>query len=125
MDNTIVYTTDLTKKENDTLAYLQAVKEFRRILKPGGVLYLSIPFGKHKNHGWFQVFDGIMVDRIVSAFSPSFTIENYFKYGHDGWMAAFREECKEALSYDMITEKASGKDYVAASGANVCLELVK
>jgi len=125
MDNTMVYTKDLTKMENDPLAYLRVIKEFRRILKPGGVLYLSVPFGKHKNHGWFQVFDGVMVDRIVSAFSPSFAIENYFKYEPDGWMTAFREECKEALSYDMITEKTPGKDYAAASGANVCLELVK
>lgn len=125
MDNTMIYTKDLAKRENDPLAYLLAIKEFRRILKPGGVLYLSVPFGRYKNHGWFQVFDGGMVDRIINSFSPSVVVENYFKYEPEGWRAAFREECKEALSYDMITQKTLDDDYAAASRANVCLELVK
>lgn len=125
MDNTMVYTKDLAKMENDPQAHLLAIKEFRRILKPGGVLYLSVPFGRYKNHGWQQVFDGEMVDQLISAFSPSSVVENYFKYEPEGWRAASREECKEAASYDMLRQKTLDDDYAAASRANVCLELVK
>lgn len=125
MDNTLIYTDDPAKKENSPEGYLLAIKEFKRILKPRGVLYLSVPFGKHRNHGWFQVFDGEMVGRIISTFSPLSVVENYFKYEPEGWRAATREECKEAISYDMLIQKILDDDYTAASRAIVCLEMVK
>ena len=55
LDNTLLYTDDGSKRENLPDAYLTAAKEYRRVLKKGGTLYLSIPFGTYKNHGWFQV----------------------------------------------------------------------
>lgn len=125
MDNTMIYTKDSTKMENDRWAYLLAIKEFRRILKPGGVLYLSVPFGRYKNHGWFQVFDGAMVDRIINAFSPSSAVENYFNYEPKGWKAASMEDCKDATFFDIQQRKTYDKDYAAAARANVCVEMVK
>ena len=58
MDNTFLYTDDPGKRENARFSFLDAILEFKRILKPGGSLYLTVPFGRYQHHGWFQIFDG-------------------------------------------------------------------
>ena len=125
LDNTILYTEDSSKKESHTNSYLDAIKEFRRILKPGGVIYLSVPFGKYKNHGWFQVFNGEMIDRLIDSFSPASCIEYYFKYEPNGWRVSTKEDIKDATCFDIHFQKNYDPDYAAFSRGIVCLEMIK
>lgn len=125
LDNTMLYTQDEAKRENDNDAYLAAVKEFRRVLKPGGTLFLSMPYGKHCNHGWFQIFDAVMVDRIIKEFAPAEYRESHFKYQADGWIVSDREQSFGATYFDIHTQKTYDVDFAAASRAVVCLELRK
>lgn len=125
LDNTMLYTTDNSKNENNPDSYLLAIKEFYRILKPSGILYISLPFGKRKNHGWLQVFDSEMLDELVDKFSPTSIIEHHFKYEPDGWHVSSREESKNATYFDIHKQKTYDGDYAAAARAVVCLELVK
>lgn len=123
LDNTMLYTNDLSKKENIGASCLQAVKEFKRMLKPGGVLYVTFPFGKHMNHGWFQVFDAGMLDEVIATFRPSECRESHYKYLPDGWRNSSREESKDATYFDIHIRKEYDADFAAASRAVVCLEL--
>jgi len=125
LDNTMLYTQDETKRENDDDAYLAAVKEFKRVLKPNGTLFLSMPYGQHRNHGWFQIFDAEMVDRIIKAFAPAEYRESHFKYKADGWLVSDREQSSGATYFDIHTQKHYAADFAAASRAVVCLELRK
>lgn len=125
LDNTLLYSSDESKRENDPDSYLLALKEFRRVLKPGKTLYLTFPYGRGKNYGWFQVFDKKMLDRTIVAFAPSAVKENHFRYEPDGWRLSSREESKDATYFDIHTQKNYDPDYAAASRAIVCLELVK
>lgn len=125
LDNTMLYTDDASKNENCATTYMAAVMEYHRMLKPGGVLYLSVPFGKHENRRWFQIFDGAMVDDLVAAFNPSKKEIRYFKYEALGWKSSTREETKSATYFDINTQAEYDADYAAASRAIVCLELVK
>ena len=125
LDNTMLYTQDETKCENDDDAYLAAVKEFKRVLKPNGTLFLSMPYGQHRNHGWFKIFDAEMVDRIIKAFAPAEYRESHFKYKADGWLVSDREQSSGATYFDIHTQKHYAADFAAASRAVVCLELRK
>jgi hypothetical protein len=55
-DNTL-YTHDNSYAENRPNDYLLAIKEMARVLKPGGALFLTVPFGKYAHHRSFQLFD--------------------------------------------------------------------
>lgn len=125
LDNTMLYTQDEAKRENDNDAYLAAINEFRRVLKPGGSLFLSMPYGRHSNHGWFQIFNAEMVDRIIQAFAPAEYRESHFRYQADGWVVSDREQSADATYFDIHTRKHYDADFAAASRAVVCLELRK
>jgi SAM-dependent methyltransferase len=125
MDNARFYTADPTGREADPRAYLAAVAELHRILRPGGTLYVSVPFGRHRDHGWLQVFDDAMVDAVVDVFRPASRGELCFRYERDGWQASSREASRDATYFDYHERRRHDDDYAAAARAVLCLELVK
>ena len=125
LDNTLLYTEDETKKENDPHSYLKAIDEFRRMLKPNGKLYLTLPFGKYKNHTWFQVFNAEMLDRVIQIFSSNKYKEFIFRYESTGWVVSSREESREATCFDINVKNKYDSDFAAFSRAVVCLEITK
>jgi SAM-dependent methyltransferase len=125
LDNTMLYTGEASKNENDGETYAAFLAELRRMLKPGGTLYLSVPFGRHENHGWFQVFDARMVDEVIRRFAPSSHVEIIYQYFAEGWTVSTREAAKDALYFDIHKKKTYDPDHAAASRAVVCLELTR
>lgn len=125
LDNTMLYTADASKKEAQGTSCLTAIREYRRMLKPGGSLFLSFPYGRHENHGWFQIFDAAMLDQVIAEFCPSEIHEFHYKYESDGWRVSSREESRDATYFDIHAKKQYDPDYAAASRAIVCLEMVK
>jgi hypothetical protein len=133
MDNTM-YAEDLAiAKRSDPSEFVLAVKELKRVLKKGGSLFISFPFGRYENHGWFQQFDSELVDTLIAAFAPSRHHEAIFQYHPDGWQLSNREACKNCEFFDVHTSKYSDPtstieyppDYPAGERAVACLELVK
>ncbi len=124
LDNTMLYTSDPGKNETDRTGYLACIAEFRRILKPGGTLFLSMPFGSRANHGWFQIFDAAMVDDVIATFAPAATRETIYRYLPEGWTVSDRASAKDATYFDIHKQKKYDADFAAASRAVVALELV-
>ncbi|MCL1939097.1 MAG: class I SAM-dependent methyltransferase [Desulfovibrionaceae bacterium] len=125
MDNTFLYTGDDSKKEQNCEDYLSFLDVMRSRLKPGGSLYVSFPFGKACNHGWFQVLDAAMVDKLIARFQPATCRETIFYYSNDRWHISTREEAAEAACFDINVQKEYEPDYLAFSRSVACLELVK
>ncbi len=125
LDNTRFYT-DRPEGEIAPGSHLEAMRELARVLKPGGQLFLTVPFGRSANHGWLQVFDAEMLDRAIAAFAPSTASEQYFRYAADGWQASSRTGAADADYIDLHAPGARplpGRPVAAEAVA--CLQLTK
>lgn len=125
LDNNLLYTSDFSKKENKPDSYISAITEFSRILKPGGTLYITLPFGIKVNRGWFQVYDGQMIDELIMTFGPSSYIESHFRYQPNGWEKSSRKLSKNATCFDIHQQKEYDPDFAAFARGIVCLEMKK
>jgi SAM-dependent methyltransferase len=123
LDNAMLYTEDPDDAETDEGGFVPAVKEFKRILKPGGTCFISFPFGKRDNLGWYQVFDLEMVEKVLEVFGPSSYEIDYFGYSSDGWFRASADALTNATVYDVHTGKGWNADRAASSRALACLQL--
>jgi SAM-dependent methyltransferase len=125
LDNTLLYTKDANKKEADTVAHLTAVHELRRILKPGGSAYITLPFGRREVRSWLQIFDAAMLDALIDSFRPEASSADFFRYrADDGWQYCSREAARDARYFDPRTDQPWPGRPVGAE-AIVCLELRK
>lgn len=124
LDNTMLYTSDGTKNENNDEGYLAAVREFRRIIRPGGSCLITVPYGKASVRGWFQVFDAAMVEKVVKEFSPSQIELSYFAYQQDGWRKAKPEELIDATFFDLHQDNKYDDDYAGGARGVVCMHLI-
>ncbi|MDQ5893182.1 MAG: hypothetical protein QG640_193 [Patescibacteria group bacterium] len=123
MDNTIIYSKENKYQENNKWLYMEAVEELMRVLKSGGKLLITVPFGVYENHRFFQQFDHEMVKKISDKF-PSQVNETYFKYG-EGWQKADLKAAADSHYFDIHTNKNIREDRLAAAQAVVCLEITK
>jgi len=123
LDNTLLYTADSTKRESDNLGYQPAVSEFKRVLRPGGLCLITVPFGRSGVHEWYQVFDKQMIDNVVHTFDPSEYSVEYFGYDAMGWRRVEHEEIKDAEFFDIHERKAFAADYAAGARGVACIKL--
>jgi SAM-dependent methyltransferase len=111
--------------ERDPEAYLAAVDEMHRVLKPGGSCLISVPFGKYQLRSWLQVFDSVMVDRIIATFQPARYDVKFFRYTEsEGWQSSTRENAADAPYFDLHSD-TPWPGCPAGAGAVACLELKK
>jgi hypothetical protein len=125
LDNTLLYTRDPGKRECDRDGFRAAVREFRRVLRPGGVCFITVPYGKASMRGWFQVFDRTMIETVLDDFQPAQQELAYFGYSPQGWQAEDRDRLAEATFFDIHQEKQFASDYAAAARGVACMRLVR
>ena len=68
----------------------RALREMMRVLRPGGSLLLTLPFGRYENHGWFRNFDAAHLAALLAPVRAGATVhELYFRHTRrDGWSVA-------------------------------------
>ncbi len=113
MDN-ILYVKDQKYRENNPEDFKKVIFELGRVLKKGGSLLLTVPFGRYQNYRWFQQFDSALVDEIVKVFGPEKYQVDYYKYSDNGWNISAENASRD-------TEYSMG----ISAGAVACLELIK
>lgn len=134
-DNTI-YTQNETYKDDNPEDFVLAIKELHRILKPGGSLLLSVPFGVYRHFGSFQQFDRKLLDRAIDAFDASEVVESFYRYTSEGWQIATAADCADCEYVEWIakiwqqqkqlpTTIPKEPDLAAAARAVACVKLVK
>jgi SAM-dependent methyltransferase len=127
MDNSIYgYQIDnSSSKMEKNYEYVKVVSELYRLLKPQGVLLITVPYGKYENHGFFQQFDRTMIDRLEIAL-PNGEIEtDYFTYTLQGWKYSSMNDCNQSTSYNPHTGAGKGTDGAAHSRSVCCIKFIK
>ena len=121
MDNTNIYTNDRKYAEESTNDYLKVIDEFKRVLSKGGECFITVPYGKYQNFGWFQQFDREMIKKVIDKFNYKYK-EQFYKYSSEGWKSVSKEECDDC---EYINPGVSNKIRQAAAGAVACLQFIK
>ena len=120
-----IYDPTKAHTERDPDAYLSAVHEFRRVLEPGGSCLISVPFGKYQLRSWLQVFDSVMLDRMIATFGPSTHELTFFRYSaNEGWWRCSREDAADAPYFDLHSD-VPWPGCPAGAGAVACIKLSK
>lgn len=124
LDNTLLYTDDLKKAETNKHGFVDAIREFRRILAPGGRCLITVPFGKYENFEWFQVFDKEMVELLIETFSPSSFDLEFFQYDKTGWRRASEMQVLKATAFDPHSGRGRLDDRAGCARAIACIQLM-
>ncbi len=126
MDNTLFYTAESRFAEEQASDYLQAIDEFRRMVRVGGKVFISVPFGVTQNHGWFQQFNSSMIQAILHRFQATAVSLRYYRYSVTGWQLSCEEACRDAIYFDFHRDgRRRNADNAAAARAVACIELVR
>jgi len=128
MDNSL-YGYELVHRsevEKPSYEYLRVINELIRVVKPGGKLLLTFPYGKFENHGFFQQFNAEMVSRIEEALNNNcFLRKTFAKYDVVGWQFAVQDQCEDSVSYNPHTGQGKSTDNAAHSRAICFIEVQK
>jgi SAM-dependent methyltransferase len=134
-DNT-QYTGASSSREDRSETFRDAVRELRRVLKPDGSLFLSVPYGEYRHYGTFQQFDKALLASAIAAFDETEEKrETFYRYGSAGWQLASAEACEDARYVEWFARAMlEGRspqpipvepDHAAAARAVACVHLVK
>ena len=122
MDNSI-YTDNPTYQKKDFQSHLEVIKEFKRILKPSGKLYLTVPYGRFQDCGFQQVFNAEMLQRVVDTFGGQVIEQTFYQYHATGWQLSDQAACVNCEYYDIHTAQGYDPDQAAAARTVACLVL--
>ena len=117
------YSRGVSTTQNEEL-YAKAIIVFRKKLIKGGMLFLTFPYGKRVNRGWFQMFDESMVRRVISTFRPTKKQLTVFRARASGWEKSDLKSTTTCGFFDW----SDGTKYcgnIAGSESVVCLAMQK
>lgn len=124
-DNTRLYTEDIRYRESQAESGLLAIREFHRILAPGGHLYLTVPFGRAQNLGWLQQYDSERLQAVADTFGARPVRRDFFRLDANGWQKSTEAESSSCEYYDVHSAAGPAPDRAAAARAVACFEFVK
>jgi SAM-dependent methyltransferase len=116
------------KEEIKASEHFIALEELWRVLKPGGTLYLTVPFGKPTPLDWFKQFNSQMIQELIEQVRPPEYSTTYYCYSPSGWNIGNEAEASRCEYTD--PDAWFNADNVnpilpAAAGSVACLEMRK
>jgi SAM-dependent methyltransferase len=113
-----------------------AMRELARVLRPGGLLLFTVPYGQHQFHGAFQQFDRRCLTRAETASDRlSLIDESFYRYTIEGWRIARDQDCRACEYVAWVSDLMRTRqwpatplvdtDHAAAARAVACVQMMK
>jgi SAM-dependent methyltransferase len=110
--------------EDEEAALRHAISELKRVLRPGGVLLLTLPYGIAESFGWFRQFDREGINALVETIAPRSATTTVYGYSARGWQLTSLDASADLRYQDSTVDKRRPADLAVAARAVVCLRLV-
>lgn len=86
------YGEEAPSADDPATAQSAALAELLRVVAPGGRVFLTVPYGRTEDHGWFRQYDEAALNELLAGLDASVTV---YAYAYTGWqfgsLAAARE----------------------------------
>lgn len=112
-DNSIYYDREQPARE---FGDLEAAAGLASLLRPGGRLLITLPFGRLEEHDWFVQYDLRRIQALVEYSGCEPTLAEYYAYGSDGWTGPVNPATLSQVEY---------RTACFSAGAVACLELTR
>jgi SAM-dependent methyltransferase len=122
MDNSEYGSTE-PRSEDPDREMRRAVLELRRVLKPGGKLLVTLPYGRPEDHGWLRQFDRSGIARLIDWFEPDQHRLRVYRHSSRGWQRSGLRRAAGSRYRDHHDQPVPGPDCTFAAEAVACLEL--
>ena len=113
------------RADDERAARAEAIGELRRVLKPGGRLFVTVPYGEPADLGWQRIFDAGGIAELVEAFGAAPDREEYFRYSERGWARSDADDAAGAVYRDHFATPEPAPDRAVAARAIACLEFTR
>ncbi len=115
---------------SNAASYTAAATELWRVLKPDGVLFVSVPFGQYQRVEWngvpfMQQFEASMLRQLEACFEDGDIRTWFYQYKPEGWIVSTEDDCAGLAYFNIHAASDYDDDYAAAARAVCCMEVRK
>jgi SAM-dependent methyltransferase len=96
-----------------------AVQELCRVTRAGGRVLLTVPYGRHEDHGWFRQFDAADVRELLDGLGAAEASVAVYRYIPHGWQRSSLTQARRARYCE--GQEAPGSDGAVAARAVACV----